>query len=81
MLMITRKRDESFVIKIGDDLITITVTEIGTSSSKKQVQLGIDAPKQYKVWRSEIHTAMEENKKAVTEHSGTASLRSLFPKK
>lgn len=80
MLMLTRKRDESLVIQVGDELITITVTDIN-SSSKKQVQLGIDAPKHIKVWRSEIYTAIQENQKAATEQAGVATLRTLFPRK
>jgi len=80
MLMITRKKNESFVIQIGDDLITITVTDI-TTSSKKQVQLGIDAPAKYKVWRGELYESILENAKAATVQNDPTALRGLFPRK
>ena len=83
MLMISRKKKESFVIQVGEELITITVTDISTSSSKKQVQIGVDAPAKYKVWRWEIYEAIQENKKAIAaqQTNQLQNLRGLFPKK
>ena len=58
MLVLTRKVDES--ITIGTN-ITVTVLEIRGN----QVRLGIDAPRQTSVHRTEIYNAIvEENIKA-----------------
>ena len=58
MLVLTRKVDES--ITIGG-IITVTVLEIRGS----QVRLGIDAPRETSVHRTEIYRAIvEENLKA-----------------
>ena len=83
MLMLSRKKNESFVIEVGDELITITVTDIGTSSSKKQVQVGIDAPDKFKVWRTELYESIQENRKAVTltEESPSNLLKGFYFKK
>lgn len=58
MLVLTRKVDES--ITIGTN-ITVTVLDI----KGNQVRLGIDAPRQTSVHRTEIYNAIvEENIKA-----------------
>ncbi len=64
--MFTRKKDESFVIDTGTDIIKVVITEVskGSNSKKRMVQLGVDAPQKYKVWRSEIFDSIEENKQA-----------------
>ncbi len=57
MLILTRKLDESIVI---NDNITIKVISI----DKGIVKLGIDAPREVSILRSElIQAIMEENKK------------------
>lgn len=81
MLMLSREKDESFVIQVGDDVIRIQVTRIGMSPStgKREVQLGVDAPRKYKVWRTEIYDAMQENKKAAIAPSiPSEKLRALL---
>jgi len=61
MLVISRKINEK--IKIGDD-IEITIV----SMDKNQVRIGIDAPKNVTILRSElIEQITEENKKAAKE--------------
>ncbi len=79
------KKDESFVIDLGDEVIRVMITRIGVgaSSGKKEVQVGIDAPKQYKVWRTEIYDTIEENKKAVAhaQENRPERLRGLFARK
>lgn len=60
MLILTRKKDEQIVI---NDNIRITVVEC----SSDHVKLGIDAPRDVKIYRNEVYLAIEaENKKAVS---------------
>ena len=61
MLILSRKIDEK--IKIGDD-ITITLIVVHGD----QVKIGIEAPKNVKVFRQEVFDAIQsENKAAVVE--------------
>lgn len=57
MLVITRKPDEG--ITVGDN-IEITVLEI----SKDRVKIGINAPKEVKVFRSELKTLRQTNEQS-----------------
>ncbi len=59
MLVLTRKLGESIAI---DDHIKIVVVQI----KGKQVRLGIQAPKETKIHREEVYSAIQEqNKEAV----------------
>ena len=59
MLILSRKLDEK--IKIGND-ITITIIDI----KGDQVKIGVEAPKNVKVFRQEVFDAIQkENKAAV----------------
>lgn len=59
MLILSRKIDEK--IKIGDD-ITITLIDVHGD----QVKIGVEAPKNVKVFRQEVFDAIQmENKSAV----------------
>lgn len=69
MLVITRKLDESITI---DDNIEISVLEI----SKDRVKIGINAPKQVKVFRTELKTLRQTNEQAANA-SGEAIRRLL----
>lgn len=63
MLILSRKIDEK--IKIGDD-ITITLIDVHGD----QVKIGIEAPKNVKVFRQEIFDEIQiENKAAVVSTS------------
>lgn len=55
MLVLSRKKNETIII---DDHITITVVEIRGD----KVRLGIDAPKDVTVHRSEVYEAIREQK-------------------
>lgn len=60
MLVLTRKLGESIAI---DDHIKITVVQI----KGKQVRLGIKAPKETKIHREEVYSAIQDqNKEAVS---------------
>ena len=63
MLILSRKIDEK--IKIGDD-ITITLIDVHGD----QVKIGVEAPKNIKVFRQEVFDAIQsENKAAVVEEN------------
>ena len=57
MLVVTRKPDESLIIS---DNIEITVLEI----SKDRVKIGISAPKDVKIIRSELRDAQNANRES-----------------
>ena len=57
MLVVTRKTDESITIA---DNIEITVLEI----AKDKVKIGINAPKEVKIFRSELKLLKQNNEQA-----------------
>ena len=59
MLVLTRKLGESIAI---DDHIKITVVQI----KGKQVRLGIQAPKETKIHREEVYSAIQDQNKAAS---------------
>lgn len=68
MLILSRKVDEK--IKIGSD-ITLTVIEI----KGDQVKVGVEAPKDVKVFRQEVFNAIQsQNKEAA---AGSAAIDAL----
>ena len=69
MLVVTRKTDESLIIS---DNIEITVLEIG----KDKVKIGINAPKEVKVIRSELKDARQTNEQAA--HSSGSAIAELL---
>lgn len=72
MLILSRKIDEK--IKIGDD-ITLTIIEIHGD----QVKIGVDAPKNVKVYRQEVFEAIQsENKAAATSDLALEALTKLL---
>jgi len=62
MLVITRKTGER--ICLGDD-VTITVLDVAGSS----VRIGIEAPRDLRVYRYEIWLAVQEENRAAAEAS------------
>ena len=76
MLILSRKIDEK--IKIGDD-ITLTIIEIRGD----QVKIGVEAPKNVKVFRQEVFNAIQtENKAASKIHnvSGIDAITKMLSK-
>jgi carbon storage regulator CsrA len=57
MLVITRKVGESFIIGDGEVTVTVTVLE----STRGAVSLGIDAPTDITISRSELLTENEQD--------------------
>ena len=71
MLILSRKIDEK--IKIGED-ITITIIDIHGD----QVKIGVEAPKNVKVFRQEVFDAIQsENKAAVVASEDADNQRTL----
>ena len=71
MLVVTRKTDESIVIA---DNIEVTVLEI----SKDKVKIGINAPREVKIFRSELKTAQQTNEQSA--HISENALAELLKK-
>ncbi|MDE6349433.1 MAG: carbon storage regulator CsrA [Treponemataceae bacterium] len=67
MLILSRKVDEK--IKIGSD-ITLTIIEIHGD----QVKIGVEAPKNVKVFRQEVYDSIQAQNR---EAAGSASLEAL----
>ncbi len=64
MLVLSRKKDESIII---DDNIVITVVEIRGD----KVRLGIQAPREVPIHRSEIHAAIKNEQAAQAKDEST----------
>ena len=72
MLILSRKIDEK--IKIGDD-ITITLIDVHGD----QVKIGVEAPKNVKVFRQEVFDAIQiENKAANAKRIVPVKILDLF---
>lgn len=77
MLILTRKVNQSIVI--GDQIEVIIVEVRGD-----QVKIGIKAPKNISVHRSEVYKEIQEQNKQATKTLSIDSLKkieNLFPKK
>ncbi len=71
MLILSRKVDEK--IKIGDD-ITITLIDVHGD----QVKIGVEAPKNVKVFRQEVFDAIQTENKEAAVSSQTLEALSKF---
>jgi len=65
MLVLSRKRNESIVI---DDHIVITVVEV----KGDKVRLGIEAPREVPIHRSEVHAAIQNEQAAAAQSEQAA---------
>lgn len=73
MLILSRKVDEK--IKIGND-ITLTIIE----AHGDMVKVGVEAPKNIKVFRQEVFDAIQRENKAASLQPSEEALSSLFSK-
>ncbi|MDD5717071.1 MAG: carbon storage regulator CsrA [Sulfuricurvum sp.] len=73
MLILSRKADESIIIA---DTITVKVVSI----EKGVVKLGIDAPHNIRVLRSELVRAVENSNKEASSHQDDSLLQQLVQK-
>jgi carbon storage regulator len=64
MLVLSRKKNESIII---DDNIVITVVEVRGD----KVRLGIQAPREVPIHRSEVHEAIQAERAAAKEEPPT----------
>ncbi len=71
MLILSRKIDEK--IKIGND-ITLTIIEV----KGEQVKIGVEAPKNVKVYRQEVLEAIQKENKAAASSSSEEKLATLL---
>lgn len=71
MLILSRKLDEK--IKIGDN-ITITLIEVRGD----QVKIGVEAPKNVKVFRQEVFNAIQTENREAAANSQTLEALSKF---
>ena len=69
MLILSRKTDQQ--IKIGDN-ITLTIIEVRGD----QVKIGVDAPKNVKVFRQEVYSSIK-NENAAAVDVNTSKIESL----
>ena len=75
MLILSRKVDEK--IKIGTD-ITLTIIEVHGD----QVKVGVEAPKNVKVFRQEVYDAIQaQNREAAASTVALEALSKLFGQK
>ncbi len=75
MLILSRKINEK--IKIGEE-ITLTILEVRGD----QVKIGVEAPKDVKVFRQEVYESIQkENLAAANAPEDLKGLSNLFPKK
>ena len=70
MLILTRKPGES--LYIGDD-IKITIVEI----KGHQIRVGIDAPKEYRIYREEIYLAILEENRSAAQAAPVSEMQGL----
>ena len=69
MLVLSRKKNESVVIGVGDAQVTIAVVDIRGD----KVRLGVEAPKDVPVHRREVYDAIKRNEGEIRPSSPLGS--------
>jgi carbon storage regulator len=70
MLVFSRKPQESIVI--GDNIIimVLSINERGDKKKKKEVKLGIKAPREVTVYRKEVYEAIKREEREKRDRKG-----------
>jgi carbon storage regulator len=63
MLVLSRKRDEQLVVRLGEETVVVRVLEV----ARDRVRLGIIAPRSVAVHREEVARRIEEWQKELDE--------------
>ncbi|MCQ2612865.1 MAG: carbon storage regulator CsrA [Treponemataceae bacterium] len=71
MLILSRKLNEK--ICIGND-ITLTIIEVRGDS----VKIGVDAPKEVKVFRKEVYSAIQSENQAALQPGNLSKLKDIL---
>ncbi len=74
MLILARKKDESIII---GDKITLSIIDI----KGDQVKLGINAPPEIKIYRTEVFEAIQKENREAAKTSGQLPDLDIFKKK
>ena len=74
MLILARKKDESIII---GDKITLSIIDI----KGDQVKLGISAPPEIKIYRTEVFEAIQKENREAAKASGQLPDLGIFKKK
>ncbi len=58
MLVLSRHKDESIMIKLGNDVVKVKIVDIRSD----KVRLGFEAPKHIEIYREEIYEKIQKEK-------------------
>ncbi|MDO7976120.1 carbon storage regulator [Oceanotoga teriensis] len=62
MLILSRKKGETLIIKVGKELLKIKIVEDGPGN----IKIGFDAPPEFKIYRGELYEEIvKENKNSI----------------
>ncbi len=77
MLILTRRSEEEIYIETPEGRITLKVISLDPRS----VKIGIDAPKEFAIYREELYRQVnKENKESVTNKDAAGKIFDLFSK-
>lgn len=76
MLILSRKKGESIIIKTNDKIIKIRILE-----NNDDVKIGFEADKDIKIYRSELYEEIaRNNKQSITDLSSLNKIKNLLNK-
>lgn len=77
MLILTRRMEEEIYIETPEGRITLKVINLDPRS----VKLGIDAPKEFTIYREELYRQVnKENKESIANKESAGKIFDLFSK-